>query len=206
MNYTIGVSVGNLSDRSAVSVVRITDARLIECVHLQVWQPGTPHTQVLADIVNITKLIQEVKRVVYKGKIVSTAPINRVAVVIDVTVAGAAVGSMFAKAMSKENVRVSPFTITAGTQTGHGRVPKRDLASIMRVLLEERQFTYATQLEHAATLQAELQHFKMENTSGNDNEIDWRTRPHDDLVIATALVCWWMEPLRVRRKARSYSG
>lgn len=193
MDYTIGVSVGARSDRSAASVVRVRDDKMVECVHLQVWQPGTPPTQMLADVVNIAETILKPKRFEHTERGVVAVPRDNAYAVLDVTVAGAAVGSIFVTALGETGAGVDTFVITAGTQSSKGRVPKRDLASVMWVLLEKRLFTYSTQLEHAATLRDELPHFKITNTSGRDDEIDWRNRPHDDLVIATALACWYMQ-------------
>lgn len=193
MYYVIGVDLGNLGDRSAVSVVEYTKP-YFKCVHLQVWQPGTSHKQVLTDTVTIAEHILQQGPKPHPNEIRRRYS-NSVYVVVDTTVAGNAIGDEFEANLP--GVRTYTATVTAGTQVGrYGRalrVPKRDLASTMRVLLDNKYFTYATQLEHASTLRDELKLFDLKNTSGNDNEIDWRVRPHDDLVLATALACWLPE-------------
>lgn len=188
--YYIGLSLGQLGDRTALSIVR--DAapegavRIHECRHLQVWQPGTSHMAIIADI-----------------KTMLGAPTlhdANIALAIDMTVAGESVALMYRNALG---VPTSLYDIAAGTA---GHLPKREIVSLMRALLEQNRFRYATGIEHASTLQTELQHFQVKQVSPDNALMDWRNRPHDDLVIATALACWLLEQSMSASELRRLAG
>jgi hypothetical protein len=94
------------------------------------------------------------------------------------------------------------ITITGGDQViqvAHReyRVPKRNLAAAVQVLLQTRRLRWATSLPEAVTLQAELNNFKAKiSLSGHDSygaDDDWREGNHDDLVLSVALGCWYGE-------------
>lgn len=186
IKYVAGLDLGQLSDRTALSVVerRETGNRWIDeprpplyaCRHLQVWHPGTKYTKVLNDTIFILNALD-----------------GEAKVALDVTVAGEAIAKLFAENIAKLDIATTCFTITGGTQqTGSWndvRIPKRDLASFLRVLLETERLQIAPNLHHGSDMQKEMQHFKAEKVT-NDDTVDWRTREHDDLVLATALACW----------------
>jgi hypothetical protein len=97
-------------------------------------------------------------------------------------------------------------TITGGdavTQDGRDyRVPKRDLVSVVQVLLQAERLKIASSLKEASTLTAELLAFKVSiSLKGHDsygNDVGpWRENPHDDLVLAVALAAWYGEHYRV---------
>ena len=104
-------------------------------------------------------------------------------------------------------------TITGGdavTQDGKEyRVPKRDLVSVVQVLLQSDRLTIAERLKARAILTAELEAFKVSiSLKGHDsygNDVGpWRENPHDDMVLAVAMACWFGErPEPVRRPSRS---
>lgn len=100
-----------------------------------------------------------------------------------------------------------PVTITGGDAvhtTADGlRVPKRDLVAAVQVLLQGERLKIAKALPEASTLTAELLAFKVSiSLKGHDsygNDVGpWRENPHDDLVLATALACWYGE-VRMKR-------
>lgn len=90
-------------------------------------------------------------------------------------------------------------TITGGDAVtrdgGDYRVPKRDLVSVVQILLDSNRLTIAERLKARAVLTAELEAFKVSvNLKGHDsygNDVGpWRENPHDDLVLAVALAAW----------------
>ena len=98
-------------------------------------------------------------------------------------------------------------TITGGdavSQDGRDyRVPKRDLVSIVQVLLQSERLKIARALAEAQTLKDELLAFKVSiSLKGHDsygNDVGpWRENPHDDMVLAVALACWYGEHNRPR--------
>ncbi len=106
-------------------------------------------------------------------------------------------------------------TITGGdavTQDGGDyRVPKRDLVSVVQILLDSDRLTIAERLKAGAVLTAELGAFKRNiSLKGHDsygNDVgSWRENPHDDMVLAVALACWYGDHDKpVLRRVQSFS-
>jgi hypothetical protein len=72
-------------------------------------------------------------------------------------------------------------------------IPKKDLVGVLQVLLQAKRLKVAEALEHAATLAEELQQFRMKTVPLTDDVVEWRERPHDDLVLAVAVAAWRAE-------------
>ena len=115
--------------------------------------------------------------------------------VVDGTGVGAPVVDMFRQ---KGLVPIA-ITITGGdTVTGDGgnyRVPKRYLVSTMQVLLQAGLLKVAEELPDATVLVQELLNFrvKIDPLTAHDSYGAWREGQHDDLVLATAVACWYGE-------------
>lgn len=178
-NMVIGVDLGQLHDRTAISIVTYSDdyPPRYKCIHLGIWNPGTEY----ADVASY------VQRLRWKFDSAQLA--------VDVSVAGWRVGESFADKMPGG---VTYYEIVQGTATARtdklARVPKRELVAMMRALLSEERFAVAP-LPYADVLMDEMtNHFRVEKVGGEDDlAIDWRRRPHDDLVLATALACWHVD-------------
>jgi hypothetical protein len=201
MEYIVGIDLGQLRDRSALSVIeckREAAALTYECRWLEVWNPGILHKRIVDDVVWLVEQIAPPptpsfpnldRRYWPKG--------NSVRAIVDITVVGTPIGLMFYDALREVGVRCDCVVITQGTQVERKdqpwRVPKRDLVSVMRVLLESNRIKFAPNMEHREELIKELSNFKIDKETGDDNQIDWRVRDSDDLVLATALACWASE-------------
>jgi hypothetical protein len=85
-------------------------------------------------------------------------------------------------------------------EDGSWSVPKRELAGVLQVLLGTRRLQVAPALPLALVLGKELATFtaKINVATGSESFEAWRTRDHDDLVLAVALACWYAE--RARRE------
>jgi hypothetical protein len=123
-------------------------------------------------------------------------PADSTALVVDATGCGRPVIDM----MRLAGLRPVAVTITAGTATtydledGSCRVPKRDLISVVAVLLEQRRLEIAEALPEAATLKRELGTFRRRVTrDGDDTYSSWREADHDDLVLSVALAAWYRQ-------------
>lgn len=70
-------------------------------------------------------------------------------------------------------------------------MPKRELVSVLQILLQEGRLAVPAELPDAALLRRELLQFRV-RISGAANETfgAWREGEHDDMVIAVALACW----------------
>jgi len=124
----------------------------------------------------------------------------KVTLVLDRTGVGRAVGDLFTEAkLDLDLVFVSIHggdTVTTDADGGY-RVPKRDLAGAVSVILQNDRLDVPAQLPDASTLRAELKNFRARiGANGHDSYgagDDWRDGNHDDLVLAVALSLWWGE-------------
>lgn len=118
---------------------------------------------------------------------------KRVALLVDKTGVGAPIVDAFLQA----GINPIAVTIHGGAKVGRDRdgfrVPKRDLVSAVKVPLQNGRLSVAPSLAHAATLRAELQNFRMkiDPATAHDSYSHWREGDHDDLVLATAMACWF---------------
>ena len=93
---------------------------------------------------------------------------------------------------------IYPITLTGGdTVAREGmerRVPKRDVASTIAVLLQTGRLRIARELKESNTLLRELLNFRVKiSLSGHDSYEAWREQEHDDLVLAVGLAAWLFE-------------
>ena len=74
---------------------------------------------------------------------------------------------------------------------GGWHLPKKELVSVMQILLQSRRLQVARQLPMATVLVKELETFRVKvTTSANETFESWRERDHDDLVLAVAMAAW----------------
>jgi hypothetical protein len=76
-------------------------------------------------------------------------------------------------------------------------VPKRDLAFATQVLVQNGRLKIAEDLDLAPVLKQELLNFrvKVNPQTAHESFEHWREGDHDDLVLATAMACWFREYL-----------
>ncbi len=225
--YFLGVDLGQAQDFTAITVLereerdtgkRVQDVNamiynnapgrhdymkpvyenLFAVRHLERLPTGTPYPAQVARIKTLSERLKaETKRAPH--------------LVVDQTGVGRPVVDMLRAA----ELKPIAVTITGGdavTQDGRDyRVPKRDLVSVVQVLLQAKRLKIASSLKEAQTLTSELLAFKVSiSLKGHDsygNDVgSWRENPHDDLVLAVALACWYGEKYREPEPApRSYS-
>jgi hypothetical protein len=90
-----------------------------------------------------------------------------------------------------EALRVQQRTAVSLVGDGRWHVAKKQLVSILQVLLGTRRLHVAADQPDARQLVRELETFQVKLTqAGNETFESWRERDHDDLVLATALGCW----------------
>jgi len=116
--------------------------------------------------------------------------------VVDHTGVGARVVESLDEKIAKTKAQLVAVNITAGTKVNYENsvynVPKRDLVGVVTVFLGDGTLKIAESLELAPLLTKELQNFRVKYTAkGNDTYEAWREGDHDDLVLATALACWY---------------
>lgn len=156
---------------------------------LKRWPLGTPYLNIIDGVV----------------KFLQTPPLSggRPLLVLDATGVGEAVAEMVRAKLTEARVQGGfvAVCITAGsavTHVGAGRwrVSKRQLVSVLQVLLGNRRLHVAPKLAEAPTLARELATFAAEITPDhNETFAAWREGEHDDLVLAVALATWAAESL-----------
>lgn len=106
-------------------------------------------------------------------------------------------------------VKLLPVLIVGGASTTFDgvrwHVPKRDLATAVKILLDSKRLQISTKIKDHILLVKELESFRVKiSTSAVDTYEAWREKDHDDLVLSTALCCWWAE--RKRKKMLEMEG
>lgn len=149
--------------------------------HLERFDLGTPYPVVVERTKELLGMLED------KGAVL----------LVDKTGVGAGVVDMFRWA----GCRPVPVTIHGGSAVGKDkdgrgfRVPKRDLVSAVQVLLQATpgRLKIAGALKEAETLRSELINFrvKLDPRTAHDSYEHWREGDHDDLVLATAMACWF---------------
>jgi hypothetical protein len=184
--YILGLDLGQSQDYTALAVLEKTwtadpnhSGSYLSHYgvrHLRRWQLGTSYTRIIADL----------------GDLVRRPPLCNPLLVVDQTGVGAAVVDMVRQAQLPAALR--PVLITAGHEAVQGdsgyHVPKKELASLLQVLLQSRGLRIAPMPERDL-LGKELLAFRVKVTvAANETFEAWRERDHDDMVLAVALAAW----------------
>jgi hypothetical protein len=189
INYFIGLDLGQAGDFTALAVLERTladglcDSRPwswhYALRHLERFPPGTPYITVMAWLWPRTE----------------KPPLQGATLVLDQTGVGRPVADAFRRAALPVEFRAA--VLTAGHAHTYAdsayHVPKRELASVLQLVLQERRLKIAGQLPQAPTLVQELEAFRPRVRLTQEEAEDWRERPHDGLVFATALPLWLAE-------------
>jgi hypothetical protein len=132
-------------------------------------------------------------------QLICTFPLQgkTIAGLVDKTGVGAAVIDSFVQS----GLTPMAITIHGGVEVSRDpqragyRVPKRDLVSAVQVLLQNERLKIPRSLPLAETLKKELLNFrqKIEPSTAHDSYSHWREGDHDDLVLATAMSCWYRQ-------------
>lgn len=177
----LGLDLGQASDYTALTAVERVQKTEIEIHtrHAERFELGLPYPKV------IDKLEERINAInVTDGYMV----------IADAT----GVGRPVIDLMRQRSIKTVPVTITGGDkqtfdpEIGGWRVPKRELAMTMQVLLQNGQLKFAQGLMHAQTLIDELLNFRVKiNSKANDQYEAWREGDHDDLVLSLAMAVWY---------------
>jgi hypothetical protein len=187
--YLLGLDLGQAQDFTALAALsrRELPGRregLRRLYHytlrgLRRWPLGTLYTQIVAEVTGI--LGQPALAACTLG--------------VDRTGCGQPVVDMLTEARTKANLTcyVRPVLITTGhavTPDGSGlHVAKVELVTALQVVLQSRRLEIPASIAEAETLQKELLAFRAKVTAARTDtpELDWRDRPHDDMVLAVAI-------------------
>jgi hypothetical protein len=190
-DYYTGLDLGQRQDFSALAVLERSfgpDAEHPERAvghyavrHLERLPLGTAYTAVGERLV----------------RLFARPPLRGTALAIDSTGVGRAVVDLLRQTGIRAAIR--PITITGGDKVhpddaGGWRVPKKDLVSVLQVLLQSRRLKVAPSLPEARILVRELENFQVKVTEAAHETFGaWRDGTHDDLVLAVAVAAWQAE-------------
>jgi hypothetical protein len=148
--------------------------------HLQRWSLGTSYPTIVCEV----------------GELLARPPlVDNAVLLVDATGVGRPVFDLL------DQAKLNPYaiTITGGSQVNEDgteiRVPKRDLAMAVQVLLQNRRLVFAGELPLLDVLKKELQAFevKIDAKTAHDSYLSWREGAHDDLVLSVAMAVWYRE-------------
>ncbi len=188
MSLYLGLDLGQAHDYTALTIVRqlpqAAPARY-EVPWLERFPLGTCYPAIVAAVAGRCR--QLVAQGLREG---------RPYLIVDATGVGRPVVDLLRR--ERLPVTLIDVTITGGdtaTQAGQSwRVPKRELVSVAQVLLQSGRLKIAGALPETATLTRELLNFQVKiSEQAHDSYGAWREGTHDDLVLATALACWYAE-------------
>ena len=178
MRFVVGVDLGQTADYTAITILEQRERDSYDVRYLERLR-NTPYPSI------VRRLDQLVKRLPEKPSMA-----------VDATGVGRPVIDMIKDAHL-------PATVYAITLTGgdavvrdgmERRVPKRDVASTIAVLLQTGRLRIARGLKESETLLRELLNFRVKiSLSGHDTYEAWREQEHDDLVLAVGLAAWLFE-------------
>jgi hypothetical protein len=196
MGFILGLDLGQTQDFSALVAVETSVHRppvlkegwlcpapakyRYEVRGVRRWALRTAYTQIAKDVADLT----------------AGRPLAGCALGVDKTGVGAGVLEIIRAA--KPNATVVPVLITAGHEAKRAEdwtwhVPKLDLVAAVTAPLESGRLAIPEALgADGKTLGKELLAFRAKVTAaGNETaEADWRSRAHDDLVLALAIALW----------------
>jgi hypothetical protein len=200
MSFVIGLDLGQSADYTALSVVQdvltldplppTKKHRSLHLRHLERYPLRTLYPDIAEGVAALMRDPKLSPDEFYGGTIRRKPP----ELVVDQTGVGPAVTDL----LKKKGLRFRAVTITGGNETTYGggswHVPKRDIVGALEVPFHTGQLKVAEELNLWPTLREELLNFKRKISLkiGHDSYEHWRESDHDDLVLATALACWWI--------------
>ena len=180
--YLLGLDLGQAADFSALAIAERPGGFVADPTYsvrdLRRWPLHTPYRTIIDDV-RATLTANELRR--------------RASLVVDGTGVGRPIVEQFQEAIT--SAAIVPVLITGGSEqtyeNGWWHTPKRNLASVLAVLLQNGRLKVASALAEAETLMKEMSNFRVKITlAGNDTYSAWREGLHDDLVLAVALAAW----------------
>jgi hypothetical protein len=182
--FISGLDLGQTTDPTAHTILEKfgcgKDAQY-HVRYLKRYPLGTPYVDIAKDMARI-----------YSS---TDYPLRGSVLTVDQTGVGRGVIEMLRT--EKVPAIIQPITITSGNKVSERpdgwSVPKKDLVSVMQVVLETKRIKILSTLKEASTLQRELSSFRMQITSSANETFNARQGEHDDLVLATSTAIWWGE-------------
>ncbi len=188
-NYYLGLDLGQAKDPSAlVGIERICPDHVAHDAEahyslglLQQWPLGTDYTEIARAV----------------GALVNRPMLQGCALVVDYTGVGRPWVDMIRK--EKWPCRIKPVLITGGHATsladdGSYHVAKRELVSVLHMVMSTGRFKIRKGVPHVDKLVKELRNFTAKITlAGNETFEAWRDNLHDDICLGCAIAVYIAE-------------
>jgi hypothetical protein len=184
-DHVIALDLGQAGEFTALAVVEAKrDAEALEVAvrHLVRFPPGTPYAQVAQAV-----------RSLREAKPLADAPL-----IVDVTAVGTKVLPLF-RDEEDSSTSVASAILTAGHHAewdlqGSWLVPRKDLVTLLQMLLQSRRLQVPAAIPEAQLLARELATYQPRvKLNVPTDGVDWRSGADDDLVLAVGLACWHAE-------------
>jgi hypothetical protein len=178
VKYVVGVDLGQTADFTAITILEEREEKSYDVRYLERLR-NTPYPAIVRRLDHLVRRLPE-----------------RPSMAVDATGVGRPVVDMIRDAHIPASIY--PITLTGGDAVVRDgmerRVPKRDVASTIAVLLQTGRLRIARGLRESETLLRELLNFRVKiSLSGHDSYEAWREQEHDDLVLAVGLAAWLFE-------------
>jgi threonine dehydrogenase-like Zn-dependent dehydrogenase len=190
--YYVGVDLGQTQDYTAIAVVERVELKgewdAVEFAWRKVVALRLRHLERVPLGTSYVDVVERAARVTRTSKLA-----GRCELVVDATGVGRPVVDLLRK--TRMGGKIIPVTFTGGNTesrtNGYYGVPKRDLITGLKILLQRGALQIAAGMEYGPALVKEMGDMRVKVTrSGYEQFEAWREGTHDDLVFAVALACW----------------
>lgn len=187
----IGVDLGQRRDPAAIAVLlrtRETNGTIdpvtreyvfvlrFDLIHVERWRLGTPYTTIVDDLQYVVSQLT--------GSLHGHWPVARGHIVDPlktICVDSTGVGLPVVELIREADIRATlvPLSITGADKPHDGTVPRRDLISNLKILLERGYLLISDRIQNRDQLIEELTNLQ-----------DHKTEKSDDIAIAVCLAAW----------------
>lgn len=186
--FFIGVDLGKAQDFTSVTILQ-QDFKYLS-VNTKIPIYNIRHLERIALGTSYPKIVCRLEMLLQKPEIYHAQKV----VLIDQTGVGQAVVDMMRQSHIKNIVGIN---ITGGSSVneieGGFNVPKKELVAALQVLIQSERIKIAKDLEFKDILRQEILNFKVkiDERTGHESFEAWREQEHDDMVLSTAIACWY---------------
>jgi terminase large subunit-like protein len=203
-SYVVGMDCGQVSDPSAVAVLRVEGGGKYDLVHIDRLPLGMGYPNQVRTVVSLLERVdqrgrrEQIAAILANTTRLSGDPIPRpprTPLVIDGTGVGRAVADQFREAGL--GPRLTTISITAGgTVAAVGAslgVPKRDMVATLQVVFQSKRLRIANKLPLANAFVTEMLAFRVKLSAQGHDSYGAEAGEHDDLVLAVGCALWHCE-------------
>jgi len=200
--YMLGIDFGQAQDYTAIVIVQRNETAMQDGLALR---PGDPIAKEALTLVSSYEL-----RHIERPKLGTPFPdiVGRIGTllqakelasservcIIDLTGCGRPILDMMRRAGISPIVALNITGGDMARQTPEGfNVPKKELVTALQMYLQSGRLKIAAALPETQALKNEMLNFKVKvkASTGEESYEAWRENDHDDMVLATAMVCWY---------------